>query len=187
MNECASPIPLASVVDYWLGEHPGADELEEHLMTCAPCSARLERLATIAEGVRRLVRGGRLLLILTSALLARLEAEGVRIREHRVDPGGRTVCTAGPDDAFVSVCLSGDFRPGERVDVVIADPPEMARRLEDVPVDREGRRIIVVLPGAAIRPLPAHTAIVRVLGLGDEGERTIAEYTLDHRPWVGEQ
>jgi len=186
MNECATPIPLASVVDYWLGEHPEADELEEHLMACAPCSARLERLAAIAEGVRRIVRRGRLPLVLTSDLLARLEAEGVRIRQHRVDPGGRTACTAGPDDDFVSVCLAGDFRPGERVDLVIADPPEMARRLEDVPVDREGRRIILVLPGAAIRPLAAHTATIRALGVGDEGERTIAEYTLDHRPWAGE-
>jgi hypothetical protein len=184
MTECATPIPLASVVDYWLGEHPETDELEEHLMACAACSARLERLATIAEGVRRLVRGGRLPLILTSALLARLQTEGVRIRQHRADPGGRTVCTAGPDDDLVTMCLSGDFRAGERIDVVIADPPELAGRLEDVPVDREAGQIILALPGTAIRPLPAHLGTIRVLAVGDEGDRAIGEYTLDHRPWA---
>jgi hypothetical protein len=135
--------------------------------------------------MRRLLRGGRLPLILTPALLARLEAEGVRIRHHRVDPGGRTACTAGPDDDLVSVWLSGDFRSGERVDVVIADPPELAKRLQDVPVDRNAGQIILALPGAAIRPLSAHVGMIRVVGVGDEGERTVAEYALDHRPWVG--
>jgi hypothetical protein len=181
MNECPTPIPLAAVVDYWLGEHPEASELEEHLMACAPCSARLDRLAAIVEGVRRLVGKGRLPLILTSALLAQLEAEGVRIRHHRVDPGGRTACTAGPDDDLVSVWLSGDFRSGERIDVMLAGA--FAVRLEDVPVDRTRGQIILVEPGATIRPLPAHTTTIRVLGVGEEGERTIAEYSLDHQPW----
>lgn len=184
MSECAAPIPLASAVDYWLGEHPATDELEEHLMACAACSAALERLAAIAGGVRTLVRRGRLPLVLTPALLARLEEDGVRIRHHRVDPGGRTACTAGPRDDFVSVCLTGDFRSGERVDVMIAEVPGTSRRLEDVPVDRERGRIIVVQPGARIRLLPAHTVNIVVLGVGDEGERTVAEYTLDHRPWA---
>jgi hypothetical protein len=187
MTGCATPIPQESLVDYWLGEHREPDDLEEHLMACAPCAARLDRLVATAAGVRRIIRGGRLSLVGTSALLARLEAEGVRIRHHRVEPGGRTVCTAGPEDDLVSVCLSGDFRAGERVDVVIADPPEMARRLEDVPVDREGGRIILVLPGAVIRPLPAHIAAIRALGVGDQGERAIAEYTLDHRTWAGQE
>lgn len=181
MSACASPVPLTSVVDYWLGEHPAADELEEHLMACATCSARLERMTAIAEGVRRLVREARLPLVLTSALLARLEVEGVRIRHHRVAPGGRTACMAGPEDDFVSVCLSGDFPAGERVDSVIAEPPEMAKRLEDVPVDRESGQIILVMPAAAIRQLAAHTATIRVLGGAGNDENIIAEYTLDHR------
>lgn len=184
MSECATSVPLASIVDYWLGEHPAPEALEEHLLACPPCSARLARLAAIAGGVRRLVGRGRVPLVLTPALLARLEAEGVRIRHHRVEPGGRTACTAAPQDDLVSVCLSGAFPVGSRVDVVITEPTEMARRLEDVPVDREGGRIILALPGATIRPLPVHVACIRALEVGDEGERSIAEYTLDHRPWV---
>lgn len=184
MSECAAPIPLASVVDYWLGDHPEAGELEEHLMACATCSATVERLAAIAGGVRKLVSRGRLPLVLTPTLLARLEEDGVRIRHHRVDPGGRTACTVGPEDDLVSVCLTGSFRPGERVDVMIADAPAVSRRLEDVPVDRERGQIILVEPGSTIRPLPAHMVTIVVRGVGDEGERTIGEYTLEHRPWA---
>lgn len=60
MSECRTPIPPAAVVECWLGEHPEANELEEHLMACAPCSARLDRLAAIVADVRRLVGTGRL-------------------------------------------------------------------------------------------------------------------------------
>jgi hypothetical protein len=185
VNECAAPLSLASVVDYWLGDDPGAGDLEEHVMACATCSARVARLAAIAESVRRLVQRGAVPLVLTPDLLARLEEGGVRIRHHRVEPGGRTACTVGPDDDLVSLCLAGDFRAGERIDVVMGDAPVVDKRLEDVPVDRERGQVILVEPGAAIRPLPAHRATIRVLGVGDEGERIIGEYALEHQPWPG--
>jgi hypothetical protein len=184
MRDCASPIALASVVDYWVGEHQRADELEEHLMSCATCSATTARFAAIAHGVRTLVRRGGVALVLTPALLARLEQDGVRIRHHHVDPGGRTACTAGPEDELVAMWLTGDFRPGERVDVVIADAPVVSKRLEDVPVDCDRGRLVFVEPGATIRLLPAHRATIRLLGVTGGAERTIGEYTLDHEPWA---
>ena len=188
MSACAAPFPLGTLADYWLGELPPAEAeaAEAHVFGCADCTARTAWLAALADGVRGLVRCGALSLVLTPALLARLEADGVRIRRHRVAPGGRTRCTAGPDDDLVAVSLSGNFPPGERVDLIFRDaPPGIAERIEDVPVDRAAGLVTWVEPGDVIRPLPAHVAVVRLHGVSAAGERTIGEYTLDHTPWPG--
>jgi hypothetical protein len=57
---CARPIPLATLVEYWLGElDEGHDTpLEEHLLGCGDCSASLQSLVDIAGGIRAAVRGG---------------------------------------------------------------------------------------------------------------------------------
>jgi hypothetical protein len=188
VTACRAPLADGTLLDYRLGELPAAAEaeVETHLMACAECTARAGTLGRLGDAIAALIRDGRVVLGLTRALRERLERDGVRIRDHRVEPGGQTRCTAGPDDDLVSLALHGEFRPGERVDLVFLDaPPALGERREDVPVDHERGEVVIAEPGARIRALPAHVATVRLYGVGTAGERTIGEYTLVHTPWPG--
>lgn len=186
MIPCLAPLPMATCIDYWLGETlPEAEaEIEEHLLACTECSQRVERIAALAPAVCALVRQGGLPLCLTPVLLARLEDDGLRIRHYRVLPGGRVRCTAGPDDDFVAMRLAGEFRPGERVDLVFENAPSgLAARRVDVPVDHALGELVFVEPGDLIRRLPAQVAVIRLTGIAETGRRQIGEYTLHHTPW----
>jgi hypothetical protein len=188
MTPCRTPLPLATCVEYWLGELPPAveDEVEAHLLACTECSGRIEPLAQLAHALPDLVRRGVLPLGLTPTLLQRLEQEGLRIRYHHVSPGGSVCCTAGPDDDLVAMRLTGEFRLGERVDLAIEGGLEgLAARREDVLVDHAHGEVVFVEPGALIRRFPAHVAVIRLYGVGEAGERPIGEYTLHHTPWPG--
>ena len=188
MSACARPLTLGQLVDYWLDELAPAAEAatEEHLFGCAACSQRLQWIAEVAGASRDLLRRGRVPLALTSALLARLEQDGARIRHHHVDAGGYTHCTAGPDDDLIALTLRGDFRADERVDLVYQEGPDFLReRRMDVPVDRVHGQVTLVERGDAVRALPAQRLRVELYGVGPTGERAIGEYTLLHAPWPG--
>jgi hypothetical protein len=190
MSVCSTPLSFGVLVDYWLDELPPATEAatEEHLLQCSDCGQRVEWVAEVAVGTRDLIRHGRVPLALTPALLARLELDGVRIRQHRVEAGGYTHCTAGPEDDLVSVTLRGEFRADERVDVVYLEAPDFLReRRTGVPVDGERREVTLAESGAAVRALPAQRLRLALYGVGPSGERTIGEYTLLHAPWPGVQ
>ena len=186
MNACRAPIAFETLVDYWIGDldADSLDTVEAHLMTCDTCTARATGLAELAHGVRLLVRDGRVASGVTSALLERLERDGVRVRRHRVAPGGSVACTAGPDDDLIAMSLVGDFRSDERVDLVFVDAPGPfpARRL-DVPVDRARGEVSFTELADVIRRLPAHVAILKLYGISETGERAIGEYTLRPPPW----
>jgi hypothetical protein len=188
VTACRASLADGTLLDYRLGELPpvAEAEVEAHLMACAQCTARAEALGRLGDAIAGLVRGGRVTLGLTRALRDRLERDGVRIRDHRVEPGGQTRCTAGPDDDLVSVAFRGEFRAGERVDLVFLGAPRaLGERREDVPVDHERGEVVIAEPGVLIRTFPAQVATVRLFGVGAAGERTIGEYTLVHTPWPG--
>ncbi len=187
---CPAPRPLATLVDHWAGELAPADEaaVEEHLIACGACAERAAWLGRLAAATRELIARGRVPLVLTPALLARLERDGVRIRRHVVEAGGQTRCTAGPDDDLIAVTLRAPLRAGERVDLVYLEAPaglDLGARWTDVPVDVARGEVVFVESGAAIRPLPAGRARLGLLGVGPAGERTIGEFTLLHTPWAG--
>ena len=188
MKSCPSPPSLSALVDFWLDEMPPAAvaATEEHLLQCDDCTRRLGRLAQIDLGTRDLVRRGGVPLVLTPTLLARFEQDGVRIRQHRVEPGGLTHCTAGPDDDLIGVTLQGEFRADERVDLVYVEGPDvLLGRRPDVPVDLQRGEVVFVERGDAIRALPAGRVRIVLCGVSPSGERTIGEYTLLHTPWPG--
>lgn len=188
MALCSAPLSAAACLDYWIGDlSPEVErKAEEHLMGCRDCSARAERVGRLALAVRGLARPGGVLLCLTSALLERIERDGVRVRHYRVDPGGVVACTAGPEDDLLAMRLGGDFRPEERVDLVFEEAPAgVAARREDVPVDHARGEVLFVEPGDVLRPLPAVVAVIRLYGVSAAGTREIGHYTLHHTPWPG--
>ena len=184
---CKEPIALENLVAYWLGELAAAaeEEVEAHFLGCAHCAGRLEWLAALSEGVRGVVRTGRLGMVVSLPFIEALKAAGFRLREYPVEPGGKVNCTmTAADDAVVSR-LRAPLGGVTRVDVVQRvraggeDWPEI--RLEDVPFDPASGEVLVVQPGA-LRTMPAHTAVMRLVAVGDAGETPIGEYTFSHTP-----
>ena len=139
---CPAPLPLATLVDHWAGELAPADEaaVEEHLMACGACAERAAWLGRLAATTRELIARGRVPLVLTPALLARLERDGVRIRRHVVEAGGQTRCTAGPDDDLIAVMLRAPLRAGERVDLVYLEAPAGLDSVRAGPTSRSTSR-----------------------------------------------
>src|SRR5512146_556161 len=97
---CSNPIDAAVLADYWLAALPEADEqvVEEHLLDCDRCGARLREVIALAEGVRKLAREASLRMVVSDAFLKRAAEEGLRIREYAVPPGGAVECTVTAED-----------------------------------------------------------------------------------------
>lgn len=184
---CKQPIEFGTLVAYWLGELAPKQEapIEEHLFTCASCSVRLEQLASLASGVRAVVRGGRVATLITPAFLDVLKREGLRVREYRVPRGGRVDCTLRADDDAVVGRMQVPLAGVQRLDVqmrleVAGDVSEM--RFEDVAFDPGAGEVLNLPSAAALRAMPANTLHVRLLAVEAAGERTLGEYTFAHTP-----
>lgn len=81
---CARPLDAALLADYWLGALPEVEEaaVDEHLLECDPCGARLREMMALADGVRSLARAGDLRVVVGDAVLQRAKGEGLRVREY---------------------------------------------------------------------------------------------------------
>ena len=187
MSSCSTPLADDLVLDWWIGELGSAEarRVERHLLSCGSCSARAELLPAVAEGVRGLVREGRLPAVLSAIVVERLQLEGRRIREYRVAPGGGVQCTVGPEDDVVLARLSARFEGVTRVDLVsrVDDGPE--QRDADLPFDPAAGELIVAPPTDVLRARPASVERMRLVSVEPQGERLLGEYTFDHSPWPG--
>lgn len=185
---CASPIPLAALAEYWLGELDEAREapLEEHMLGCGHCSAALQELADLGGGIRALVREGAVHAVVTGAFLQRLADAGLRLREYRVPVNGSVNCTVAPDDDLVVAHLEVPLAGVERVDLIILGvEPDGRERLQDIPFDPAAGEVVLAPRIAILRASPAATARMQVVAVARDGERVIGEYTFNHTPWPG--
>ncbi len=55
-------------------------------------------------------------------------------------------------------------------------------RLEDVPFDPSADEVLILPSATALKRLPAHTLLVRLVAVDESGERALGEYTFDHTP-----
>jgi hypothetical protein len=187
VSSCSTPLADDLVLGWWIGELGAAEarRVEGHLFSCGSCSARAQLLAAVGEGVRGLVREGRLPAVLSAIVVERLQLEGRRIREYRVAPGGGVQCTVGPEDDVVLARLSARFEGVTRVDLVsrVDDGPE--QRYADLPFDPAAGELIVAPPTDVLRTRPASLERMRLVSVEPQGERLLGEYTFDHSPWPG--
>lgn len=182
--DCARPIPLATLVEYWLGELDEAREnaLDEHLLGCGHCSASLQSLVDLAGEVRAAVRAGDLYAVLSGAFVKRLAAEGLRLREYRVAHNGSVHCTVAPDDDLLISRLDAPLAGVERLDVERLGGTD-AERLHDVPFDAATGEVVFASRMDYIRALPETTLRFRLLAVAPAGERLVGEYTFHHTPY----
>ena len=186
-----SHIPWEALLAWWLGELPQAEEapLEEHLFGCAACTRRLEALAALGEGVRGAVRAGTVGMVISAPFLARMKAEGLRVREYLLEPGRSVSCTIhAEDDALVSrirAPLAGVKRLDALQVLEVAGAREPEVRLEDVPFDPDAGEVLFLPPAAWVKTMPAHAFRVRLVSVEEAGERPLGEYTFLHTPAPG--
>jgi hypothetical protein len=74
---CSNPIDAAVLADYWLAAlaKPEEEAVEEHLLDCGRCGARLREVIALAEGIRKLARQGSLRMVVSDAFLQRAAEE----------------------------------------------------------------------------------------------------------------
>ena len=179
---CGQPVADEILLDYWTGGLSAAqsDALEEHVFSCAACTARLEGVAAMGTAVTSLARQGRLSGIIPRATLNQLQHDGVRVRLYSLLPGDVVPCAVFPDDHLVVTSLRADFTGIEAVTVsVTGSTPISGLVLEDVPVSAAEGELLWATPGSLIREMPT-SRVVLTLSAGRSDGRRIAEYVLDH-------
>ena len=178
---CASPIADERLIDYWTGDLPAADEpaLEEHLLSCADCSARLEGVASVAGGVAALARQGRISGIISRALLNRLQRDGVRVRQFTLDPGEAVPCAAFPGDDVVVTSLNANLTGVRAVSLRVAGPGDVpVGAIDDIPVAAAATGVLWATPGAFVRSMPSQQLRLTLRSADDAG--ILGEYVLEH-------
>jgi hypothetical protein len=174
---CANPIGYETLVAYWLNEVPAQDEaaLEEHLLACAHCSARLEQLAALAAGVRAAAENGRVSLVVSGGFVEAMQR-----------PGESVNCTIGADDHAVVSRIRAPLAGVKRLDLVLAsDRGEQEQRMADIPFDAASGEVIVIPQAAWLKTMPAFTMRMRLIAVGERGDAPIGEYVFDHSPQQG--
>jgi anti-sigma factor RsiW len=171
---------LPTMVAYWLGEldEPAAARFEEHYLGCERCASQLAEVDALAAGVRHALDGGHVHAFVTPALVERLRARGMRLREYRVPRNGSVNCSVAPEDQMLLSRLQVPLEGVTRVDMILVYEGE--HRFEDVPFDASAGEVVVA-PGLAwVRSLPSHREQMRLVAVEANGERLLGEYTFDH-------
>lgn len=181
---CSNPIDAAILADYWRAALPQPEEeaIEEHLLTCDQCGARLREVIALAEGVREIAREGSLSMVVSEMFLKRAAEEGLRVREYAPAPGGSVQCTVTQDDNFLIGRLTADLSRAKRVDLSFCDERGVEQlRLPDVPFHSGAENIIFQESITYAKAMPTSTMIVRLIAFDETGgERLLGEYTFNH-------
>jgi len=108
---CAHPIDAAILADYWLAALPSSEEesVEQHLVACGQCSARLAEVVALVEGIRTVARDANLLMTLSDEFLKRSAQSGLRIRQYAPSVGGSVECTVSVEDDMLIGRLAADL------------------------------------------------------------------------------
>ena len=175
-------IALADLTDYAAGElrETEAAALEEHLFSCADCSARAAELDGLVRAIAPAVRSAEIGGFITDALLNRLSREGVRLRTFTLSPGAVVPCAVWEDDELMVLRLRGDFgdasefRMSQRV-----EGTEVIRVTGEITAGRQGE-LLHAIPAAWVRELPVVDVEISLMALEDGEERLVGNYTLIH-------
>ena len=189
MNQsiCLSLVEPELLVQYWLGELDESREarVEEHFFSCAYCTARLQEIVGIADGIRALIQNGTVRGIVSHDFLERLATQGLRLREYQVAQGGSVNCTVAPDDDLIVSRLRAPLEGVTRLDLVVSDQEGVEQeRLQDIQFNAAAGEIVYIPGIAYIRTLPATTICIHLLAMDNESTIQIGEYTFLHTPWL---
>jgi hypothetical protein len=181
---CSNPIDAAVLADYWLAllAKPEEEAIEEHLLGCDQCGARLEQVIALSQAVRKLAREGSLRMVVSDTFLKRSAEEGLRIREYAPASGGSVQCTVTEEDNFLIGRLTANLSGAERVDLSLCDERGIERlRLQDIPVHSRTGSVIYQESITHAKAMPTGKMIIRMIAFDETaGERLVGEYTFNH-------
>jgi hypothetical protein len=181
---CSNPIDAAVLADYWLAQLPEAEEelVEEHLLDCDLCGARLREVIALTEGVRALARKGSLRMVVTGAFLRRAAEQGLRVREYAPPAGGAIACTVTAADDILIGRLAARLSGAGRVDLCICDERGVEQlRMADIPVQSDSGSVLYQESITFAKALPDTRMIARLVAVNEAGgERLLGEYTFNH-------
>src|SRR3989441_7945177 len=181
---CSKPIDAAVLSDYWFALLADSEEqaVEEHLLTCDECDQRLREVIAIAEGVRKLARGGSLLMIVTDAYVERAGEQGMRIRQYAPPAGGRVDCTVTAEDDLLIGRLAANLSAARQIDLCICNAEGQEKiRLRDIPVHQAADSVVFQQPIGYAKAAPSETMIARLVAVDQfNGEQLLGEYTFNH-------
>ena len=182
---CSNPTDAAILADYWLGALAKSEEeiVEEHLLDCDRCGARLREVIALAEGLRDLAREGSLRMVVSEAFLKRAAEEGLRVREYTPPPGGGVECTVTAEDDILIGRLAADLSGVKRVDLCICDERGVEQlRLPDIPVHSGAGSVVYQESITFAKAMPANKMIARLVTVDEAGgEHLLGEYTFNHK------
>jgi anti-sigma factor RsiW len=175
-------IALADLTDYAAGELPDAEAaaIEEHLFSCAECTARAAEFDALVRAVAPAVRSAEVGGFVTEAVLNQLAREGVRVRAFALSPGAVVPCAVWDDDELMALRLRGDFDGVTEVTLSqrVAGT-EVSRATGHVPFSARDE-IIYTIPAGWVRQLPVVDVEVLLTAHDGGEERPIGSYTLVH-------
>jgi Putative zinc-finger len=181
---CANPIDAAVLADYWVGALTATEEenVEEHLLGCDDCGAKLREVIALAEGIRNVAREGSLRMVVSEAFLRRAAEEGLRVRQYAAPRGGGVQCTVTAEDDILIGRLAADLRGAKRVDLSICDALGAERlRMRDIPVNPSAESVIVQESITYAKAAPTSKMIMRLVAVDEaDGEQLLGEYTFNH-------
>jgi hypothetical protein len=181
---CRTPIDVAVLADYWLAALVNAEEerVEQHLLSCDECGARLREVIALADGIRNLAREGSLRMIVSDRFLERARQEGLRVREYTVPAGGGVQCTVSAEDDVLIGRLAANLSGAGRVDLLICDERGIEQlRLPDIPVHSGAGSVLYQESITFAKAAPTNKMIARLVTLDEGGkERLLGEYTFNH-------
>ncbi len=181
---CSNPIDAAVLADYWLGALAKSEEemVEEHLLECDRCGARLREVIALAEGLRNLARQGSLRMVVSDAFLKRAAEEGLRVREYAPPPGGGVECTVTAEDDILIGRLVANLSAVKRVDLCICDERGVEQiRLPDIPVHSGASSVVYQESITFAKAMPTNKMIARLVTVDEAGgERLLGEYAFNH-------
>lgn len=181
-ERCAAPIPLPELIAYWLGELDAAEEarIDEHLLGCSTCGGELAGLVALAGGIRAAFKEGLVHAFVTGSFVARLAAQGARLREYRVPRDGSVSCTVTPEDDFVVAHLAAPLAGVTQLDAVVYAPGAPPKRVRDIPFDPQSGEVVSLPDLVRLRSMPDHQQRIQLIALDERGERMLGEYTFNH-------
>jgi hypothetical protein len=182
---CLRPLGWDLLAEYWSAELDPTREpyVEDHLLGCGLCSARLEWLVETADGIRTLARSGELRVVLSREFVARLEREGLRVRQYAVKGGSSVECTITSQDDLLVGRLAADLSAFTRVDAVFCDASGTEwGRASDIPFRAALTEVVLNEPASRARKFGHDVMIVKLVGIGAKGDQTVGEYRFNHSP-----
>lgn len=178
---CPHLIEFGTLVEYWLGElDEGAERpIEEHLLGCDACGARLDEIISLSSGIREAFERGAVHAFVTEGFVQGLARRGVRLREYSVPRNGSINCTVHPEDQLLVARLEAPLEGVSRVDAIRGgDAP--AHVFRDIPFDPRSGAVVLTPKIAVLRGMPSHCAQVRLVAVEGDTQRVIGDYTFMH-------